>query len=291
MIQENTPQKKEKKIYKVILIVLIAMAAISGARKDFNDLMAFVSDAESFADRWFGGILPTAQARTNDTCTVVKVARVSKVSNVARVSGAADFQWTGNVAEGKSIEIKGLNGDISAEPANGNQAEVIAVRSSKRSDLESVKVQLVEHANGVTICALYQLEDGTFNTCEPGAGSKNQSTTVNIRNNDVRVDFKVRVPARVGFIGRTVNGEITAASLASNVVTHTVNGSIKISRAAMPRQKLSMERSSRAWAMRRGTKLSSSRHSTATSPSTFRLRSELRSTRKHSTGRFLQTFR
>jgi DUF4097 and DUF4098 domain-containing protein YvlB len=45
----------------------------------------------------------------------------------------------------------------------------------------------------------------------------------------VRVDFIVRVPAGVGFVGRTVNGEIKAASLAGNVDSHTVNGSINIS--------------------------------------------------------------
>jgi DUF4097 and DUF4098 domain-containing protein YvlB len=68
------------------------------------------------------------------------------------------------------------------------------------------------------------------NTCEPGSGTgRNQSATFGIRNNDVRVDFKVRVPANVGFVGRTINGEITAASLSSNVITHTVNGSIRIS--------------------------------------------------------------
>jgi DUF4097 and DUF4098 domain-containing protein YvlB len=52
---------------------------------------------------------------------------------------------------------------------------------------------------------------------------------VNVRNNDVRVDFKVRVPAGVQFVGRTVNGEISARSLASNVESRTVNGSINIS--------------------------------------------------------------
>jgi DUF4097 and DUF4098 domain-containing protein YvlB len=82
----------------------------------------------------------------------------------------------------------------------------------------------VQHAGGVTICALYP-SDGEPNTCEPGPTRGWQS----VRNNDVQVDFVVRIPARVGFIGKTVNGGITATSLLGNVVTSTVNGGIKIS--------------------------------------------------------------
>src|SRR2546428_4702773 len=52
---------------------------------------------------------------------------------------------------------------------------------------------------------------------------------MNVRNNDVRVDFKVRVPAGISFAGRTVNGEISAVSLDGNIESHTVNGSINIS--------------------------------------------------------------
>ena len=47
--------------------------------------------------------------------------------------------------------------------------------------------------------------------------------------NDVKVDFTVRVPEGVKFIGKTVNGEVEAGSLASDVDANTVNGSIRIS--------------------------------------------------------------
>jgi DUF4097 and DUF4098 domain-containing protein YvlB len=43
------------------------------------------------------------------------------------------------------------------------------------------------------------------------------------------VNFTVKVPQRVTFIGKTINGSITATSLNGNVVTQTINGSIKIS--------------------------------------------------------------
>ncbi len=47
---------------------------------------------------------------------------------------------------------------------------------------------------------------------------------MNVRDNDVNVAFAVRVPAGVRFIGRTVNGDVSADGLAAPVSVRTVNG-------------------------------------------------------------------
>jgi hypothetical protein len=51
---------------------------------------------------------------------------------------------------------------------------------------------------------------------------------MNVRNNDVSVDFTVRVPAGSGFVARTVNGGVQASGLRGRVEAHTVNGSVKL---------------------------------------------------------------
>jgi hypothetical protein len=85
----------------------------------------------------------------------------------------------------------------------------------------------VPHGDGVTICAVYPSSDwGRPNECQPGSGGR-----MSVNNNDVKVEFTVHVPAGVRFIGRTVNGEVEAASLAGDVQAHTVNGKIRISTA------------------------------------------------------------
>jgi len=224
-IMNEAHQQKDKKVYKAILILLMVMAVLSGVRKDLNQLQSLASDLHRISDQWFGAVLPTAHART------ITVKHCS-LASVERVAPALDeFRWSGRVAPGKSVEIKGLSGDISAEPAAGNEIEVVANKTARRSDSAAVKIQVVEHAGGVTICAIYPNEDPTqINACEPGVGNGSHSSgTRGVRNNDVRVDFAVRVPPGVGFIGRTVNGEIKAASLSGNIISHTVNGSIRIS--------------------------------------------------------------
>ena len=124
------------------------------------------------------------------------------------------------------IEIKGINGDINAEPTVGGEIEVTATKRARRSDPATVNIKVVPHANGVTVCAVYPSDySDQPNTCEPGTGGGR----MNVHNNDVQVAFKVRVPAGIGFVGRTVNGEISALSLGGNIDSHTVNGSINIS--------------------------------------------------------------
>ena len=50
---------------------------------------------------------------------------------------------------------------------------------------------------------------------------------MNVRNNDVNVEFEVRVPRGVAFEGRTVNGRIQA-EVEGRAAVSTVNGSIEV---------------------------------------------------------------
>jgi hypothetical protein len=147
------------------------------------------------------------------------------IGALAPLARPSDFTWHGHVAPGQSIEIKGVNGAIHAERATGTEVEVVAVKSARHDDPNSVTVQVVPHANGVTVCAVYPSGNwGRPNECVPGDGGR-----MNVNNNSVKVEFTVRVPAGVHFIGRTVNGDIEAASLTGDVEARTVNGKIGIS--------------------------------------------------------------
>ncbi len=199
------------------------LATLSSAIRDFKQLEKFTSNLREVACSWLDDGLVTVSAKS-----------VSTVSCFERISADRDsadqFHWSGHIASGKAIEIKGLNGDITAEPAAGPDVEVVANKRAHRSDPNTVRIQVVEHAGGVTICAVYLRDDGQSDACEPGDMKPGQSSAKSkVRNNDVSVDFSVRIPANVDLIGRTVNGGINAKSLSGNVESHTVNGSIDIS--------------------------------------------------------------
>jgi hypothetical protein len=133
-----------------------------------------------------------------------------------------DFVWSGRLSRGDKITINGINGDIVAEGTRGSAVEVMATKTARRSDPDEVRIEVNEHGDGVTICALYPDRHGDYAEC--GADAVHQ----NVKNNDVRVDFRVRVPAGVEFVGRTVNGKIEAERLAGPISATTVNGSVAI---------------------------------------------------------------
>lgn len=136
-----------------------------------------------------------------------------------------DWDWSGRVASGDHIEIKGINGEIRAELARGNEVEVRARMHGKRGDPDEIEMVVLEHDDGVTICAVYPHDrDEEPNECRQGGRGR-----TNIKERyDVQVEFTVMVPAGVGFIGRTINGEIEALGLEADVKAFTVNGGIDI---------------------------------------------------------------
>lgn len=135
-----------------------------------------------------------------------------------------EFRWSGSVARGEMVEIRGINGGISATEASGDRVEVVAVKSGRRSDPAEVRIEVVEHGGGVTLCAVYPHRDGDeANRCAPGEGGRLSS-----RRNDVSVEWEVRVPRGVRFNGRTVNGDVAATGLTEMVELTTVNGDVVI---------------------------------------------------------------
>jgi len=219
-------QTGERKQYRVLLLLIVSLAAFSSAMNELNQVQAFASQVGNLVASWSDVMVPTANASTP---VMTRSCAVTDLSS-QEASRSDEFRWNGTVAAGAAIEVQGINGEIVAEPTGGSEVQVIALKTSRRSDVNSVKMKVVEHAGGVTICALYPNEDGEYpSSCGSGGDAKPRTTHGGIKNNDVQVNFTVRVPQRVAFVGKTINGSITATSLSANVNAQTINGSIKIS--------------------------------------------------------------
>ena len=141
---------------------------------------------------------------------------------------AQDFHWTGHLAAGKRLEIKGVNGAIRAMSTSGDQIDVSARKTAHRSDPDEVEIRVVPFEEGVTICAVYPTPRRARhdNSCEPG-----DEWSSNTDNNDVEVDFTIKLPAGVDFVGRTVNGDLEADNLGADADVSTVNGSVDVTAA------------------------------------------------------------
>ena len=140
--------------------------------------------------------------------------------------GTESFEWSGQIAPGGTVEIKGIGGDISASPVLGNTVVVSAQKRGERDDPSSVRIEVVQHQDGVTICAVYPDVPGQpANQCLPGFLQGHLSS----RENDVDVSFDVLVPVGSDFAGRTMGGDVTADGLDGDVFASTLAGDIDIS--------------------------------------------------------------
>lgn len=160
--------------------------------------------------------------RTRATLAVV----LGGLTVLATPAAAQDeeFHWTGTLAAGQTLEIRGVSGDIRAERATGSEIRVDARKHGRRSDPSEVEIVVVPHDGGVTICAVYpSRSDDRPNECRPGGG-RNQS-----ERNDVSVTWTLRVPDGVRLDAHTVNGDITVNDISSDVGASTVNGDIDLS--------------------------------------------------------------
>lgn len=146
------------------------------------------------------------------------------------VAESTTFEWSGTLASGSTVEIKGVNGSIDAAPASGNEVEIEAVKKARRSDPDSVEIEVLEHADGITVCAVYPSRRGRQNVCEPGDGGRLSST-----DNDTQVEFTVRIPAGLDLAAKTINGKIVARDLDGAVDAKTVNGSVRIATSGLAR--------------------------------------------------------
>jgi hypothetical protein len=125
-----------------------------------------------------------------------------------------DWNWRGAVPRGRSLEIRGITGDIRAVPADSSEIQVTATFDQSEAPA-AVELRVSEGPDGVTICPIRKGVEGCPADLAAGPG--------------VRVDFQVRVPEGVNFVARTVNGGIQAESLASDIDASTVNGGVTLS--------------------------------------------------------------
>lgn len=177
-----------------------------------------VVSVERFVDRTFDRLSGTVMQTLSD-------ASDSDSPRRAQSSDSADpFEWEGRIGEGEVVEVRGVNGPVYAVPSDGDRVVVVAEKTARRSDPDEVRIEAIEHGEGVTFCAVYPSSAGEReNRCGPGDEYRS-----NVRNNDVTVEFRIEVPRGVRLDVQTVNGEIEATGLGADVDARTVNGDIEV---------------------------------------------------------------
>jgi hypothetical protein len=136
-----------------------------------------------------------------------------------------DFHWQANLKPGQTLEIIGRNGGIDASGATGDEAQVEGIKES-HGDANEVFVEVVEYADGVTICAVYE-KDAQPGRCHRGGVASGRHGW-SWHNNRTKLDFNVKVPRGVILKAMTTNGGIRGRDLNSVVEAATTNGNVDV---------------------------------------------------------------
>jgi len=133
--------------------------------------------------------------------------------------------WRGAIGVGATVEIKGIHGAIRASASSGSEVVVSWVKEGRQDHASTVRIDVVEHADGVTLCAVYPDVPGMSpNECLPGLAGD-----MHVQSNDVEVTFAVKLPHGVHFIGRTLVGDVEAAGVDGSAFGYAMAGDVDIS--------------------------------------------------------------
>lgn len=136
------------------------------------------------------------------------------------------FTWSGKIPEGRWINVRNLNGTVEVVRGTTDKVEVTASRFTKRGDPDFVRFEVRKYGpndQDVLICALWgensDCDEDSYRTRGDRYG----------RNNEVWVEFRVRVPRGVKVGAHSVNGEVRVEDVAAEVDAESVNGSVIVS--------------------------------------------------------------
>src|SRR5687768_10742817 len=156
----------------------------------------------------------------------VLLAAVALAAPAAAQETRDAFEWSGRVEPGRIVHVKNMNGAIRVE-RGGDVVEIVARKRWRRGDPEEVRVELQRVGGGdVLVCALWR--DGTCSeTSYRGRRGGDGWFGRGNDDDDVSVEFTVRVPEGVRLDLYSVNGGLEVDGATAEVRAQTTNGQIR----------------------------------------------------------------
>lgn len=156
---------------------------------------------------------------------------VALLGGCERSAGPKVTTWRGGVAPGAWVRVQNVNGAVRVARASGGEVVIVATRSASRGRPEPVRVLTERRGPDVVSCVTW----GDSNRCGSSSRGRPGFLLRLLRGyGSTDLSFVVALPAGVRLDVQTVNGRVTVADAAGEVVAHTVNGSVTIGAAGGP---------------------------------------------------------
>jgi hypothetical protein len=125
------------------------------------------------------------------------------------------------VPAGQWIRVRNVSGAVSVQPSSNDHVQIVATKSWRRGDPSRVRIESRTSRDGSILVCAYWTENATCD--ENGYSSHGERRG---RDDDVAVDFEVRVPRGVKVGAWSVNGGVSVDGATSEVQAGSVNGNV-----------------------------------------------------------------
>jgi Putative adhesin len=148
-------------------------------------------------------------------------------SAVAGAQESTTWNWNGDLGNGRTVYLRNINGAVTFEAGTGNKVEVTAVKRWRRGDPADVRIEAKAIGDGsIIICALWTERATCDEDGYHGNNDRDRDRSWN-RDNDVSVEFTVKVPANARVDASTVNGDLRVNGTSADIDASTVNGDLE----------------------------------------------------------------
>jgi hypothetical protein len=127
------------------------------------------------------------------------------------------------------IRVRNINGEMRVRASSSDKVEITATKTWRRGDPKDVSIETKKASDGsILICAIWAYTNTTCTEDRYSSRSDDRRDRwERDRNNDVSVDFEIRVPKGVKVGVWSVNGGVSVDGVTNEVRAGTVNGGVE----------------------------------------------------------------
>lgn len=145
------------------------------------------------------------------------------------------FTLDERVPAGQWLRVRNVSGEVHVRSSSNDHVEIVATKSWRRGDPKAVRIESRKSSDGSILVCAFWTENATCS--ETGYSSHGEGRN---RNNDVSVDFEVRLPKGVNVGAWSVNGEVSVEGATAEVEAASVNGNVDATSSGGPVQSSSV---------------------------------------------------
>ena len=142
------------------------------------------------------------------------------------------FTLNERIPAGQWLRVRNVIGEVRVRASTSDRVEIVGTKTWRRGDPAIVRIESRKAPDGSILVCAFWTENATCD--EDGYRSRGEGR--GNRNNDVSVDFEVRLPKGVNVGAWSVNGQVSVDGATGEVEAGSVNGSVDATSSGGPVQ-------------------------------------------------------